>query len=245
MFIGGDSKTVRVLLDSGSVSEIRLEDAVAVEFSARQPAPSPTSTPTPSLSPAAAPKPVTVPAGTALNVRLTQAIDVDVSGRTDVQGDRGRSRNDLGVGRDSAWRVGNSASRSGAVIGHDEGQRQDLSEDQLHRVWWRSYEVVTGYVEARGREEGKRGALEAGSRNAPAVPPHRRREHSTVTNWPWAESVRVWPSASRASWVSDRVDPRRHPLPEYATAPPRGRRGCVPSERRPAWRCTAAPPVWR
>ena len=32
MFIGGDSKTVRVLLDSGSVSEIPLEDAVAVEF---------------------------------------------------------------------------------------------------------------------------------------------------------------------------------------------------------------------
>ena len=47
MFIGGDSKSVRVLLDSGSVSEIRLEDAVAVEFSARKPAPSPTPTPTP------------------------------------------------------------------------------------------------------------------------------------------------------------------------------------------------------
>ena len=41
MFIGGDSKSVRVLLDSGSVSEIPLEDAVAVEFSARKPAPPP------------------------------------------------------------------------------------------------------------------------------------------------------------------------------------------------------------
>ena len=60
MFIGGDSKSVRVLLDSGSVSEIRLEDAVAVEFSARKTAPS-HAKPTPTPSPAAAPKPVTVP----------------------------------------------------------------------------------------------------------------------------------------------------------------------------------------
>ena len=77
MFIGGDSKTVRVLLDSGSVSEIRIEDAAAVEFSAQNPHHTPHRAPTP--SPAAAPKPVTVPAGTALNVRLTQAIDVDFS----------------------------------------------------------------------------------------------------------------------------------------------------------------------
>ena len=39
MFIGGDSKTVRLLLDNGSVSEIRLEDTVAVEFSPRKPPP--------------------------------------------------------------------------------------------------------------------------------------------------------------------------------------------------------------
>ena len=80
MFIGGDSKTVRVLLDNGSVSEIRLEDAVAVEFSARKPNHHrPPPPPPPAPNPAAAPKPVTVPAGTTLNVRLTQAIDVDVS----------------------------------------------------------------------------------------------------------------------------------------------------------------------
>ena len=87
--MGGDSKSVRVLLDNGSVSEIPLEEAIAVEFSARKPEP-------PHLrlqlnlhlqpaaqapAPAAAPKPVTVPAGTVLNVRLTQAIDVDASAR--------------------------------------------------------------------------------------------------------------------------------------------------------------------
>lgn len=90
MFMGGDSKSVRVLLDDGSVSEIPLEEATAVEFSARKPkpapAPAPAAKPAPAPAPAAqapapaaAPKPVTVPAGTMLNVRLAQAIDVDTS----------------------------------------------------------------------------------------------------------------------------------------------------------------------
>ena len=39
MFIGGDSKTIRVLLDNGQVTEVALGDAVAVEFSPRKPAP--------------------------------------------------------------------------------------------------------------------------------------------------------------------------------------------------------------
>ena len=77
MFIGGDSKTVRLLLDSGRVSEIRLEDTVAVEFDVRKPPPPP---PPPAPKPAAPARTVvTVPAGTPINVRLTQSIDVDTS----------------------------------------------------------------------------------------------------------------------------------------------------------------------
>ncbi len=38
LFIGGDSKSVRVLLDNGQVAEARLEDVLAVEISARKPA---------------------------------------------------------------------------------------------------------------------------------------------------------------------------------------------------------------
>jgi hypothetical protein len=82
MFIGGDSTSVRVLLDNGQVTEIRLEDTVAVEFDARKPAPAPPPAapvrPSPSIA-APARRSVTVPAGTAVNVRLTQAIDVDSS----------------------------------------------------------------------------------------------------------------------------------------------------------------------
>jgi hypothetical protein len=82
-FLGGDSKTVRVLLDNGQVSEIPLEQTAAVEFTPRKPPPPP---PPPAPKPVAAPAPaaeerksLSVPAGTALNVRLVDAIDVDAS----------------------------------------------------------------------------------------------------------------------------------------------------------------------
>ena len=54
MFIGGDSKSVRVLLDNGQVSEVALEEVVAVEFSARKPAPPPA--PKPAAPETAAPE---------------------------------------------------------------------------------------------------------------------------------------------------------------------------------------------
>jgi hypothetical protein len=64
------------------VSEIPIDNAVAVEFSARKPAAKPAPAPAAAAAaPAAAPKTVTVtvPAGTTINVRLTQAIDADAS----------------------------------------------------------------------------------------------------------------------------------------------------------------------
>ena len=163
MFIGGDSKSVRVLLDSGSVSEIRLEDAVAVEFSARKPAPSPTPTPTPTPSPAAAPKPVTVPAGTALNVRLTQAIDVDVSqaGQTfkAIVDDPVMIGGSVVIPRGASATVqAVQVQQSGTMKGSDKISLKINSIGFGGRV----YEVVTGYVEAKGKGEGKRTARKVG-----------------------------------------------------------------------------------
>ena len=51
MFIGGDSKSVRVLLDNGQVSEIPLPDTVAVEFTERKPPPPPAPKPQPTANP--------------------------------------------------------------------------------------------------------------------------------------------------------------------------------------------------
>lgn len=98
MFIGADSRSIRVLLDSGQVSEIPMSEALSVEFSPRKAEPAsaaasaaPAATAgkpavaapaKPAPQAAAAPKPrpaVTVPAGTLVNVRLTTGIDVDAS----------------------------------------------------------------------------------------------------------------------------------------------------------------------
>ena len=159
MFIGGDSKTVRVLLDSGSVSEIQIEDTVAVEFSARKPAPAPTTAP----SPAAAPKPVTVPAGTALNVRLTQAIDVDVSqaGQTfkAIVDDPVMIGGSVVIPRGASAAVqAVQVQQSGKMKGSDKISLKINSIGFGGRV----YEVVTGYVEAKGKGEGKRTARKVG-----------------------------------------------------------------------------------
>ena len=166
MFIGGDSKTVRVLLDSGSVSEIRIEDAVAVEFSARKPAPSPTPTPTPCTEPGrgAEARDGARGYGTECSTH-TGDRRRRLAGGTDVQGDRGRSRDDRGLGRDSAWGVGSGASRPGAAVGQDEGQRQDLAEDQLHRVW---RESVRGRDRATWRPRGREKASARRARLAAA-----------------------------------------------------------------------------
>ncbi len=159
MFIGGDSKTVRVLLDNGSVSEIRIEDAVAVEFAARKPAPRPA----PAPSPAAAPKPVTVPAGTALNVRLTQAIDVDVSqaGQTfkAIVDDPVMIGGSVVIPRGaSATLQAVQVQQSGKMKGSDKISLKINSIGFGGRV----YEVVTSYVEAKGKGEGKRTARKVG-----------------------------------------------------------------------------------
>jgi hypothetical protein len=163
MFIGGDSKTVRVLLDNGSVSEIHLEDTVAVEFSARKPAPPPTPAPKPAASPAAAPKPVTVPAGTAVNVRLTQGIDVDASqaGQTfkAIVDDPVMIAGSVVIPRGATATVqAVQVQQSGKMKGSDKISLKVNSIGFGGRV----YEVVTAYVEAKGKGEGKRTARKIG-----------------------------------------------------------------------------------
>jgi hypothetical protein len=70
-FMSADVKIVRLLLENGRIAEFPVEDVSALEFTPRKAPPPPTP------DPAKAPAPVTIPSGTALNVLLTQAIDVD------------------------------------------------------------------------------------------------------------------------------------------------------------------------
>lgn len=175
LFIGGDSKTVRVLLDDGSVSEVSLDEAVAVEFSARKPSTPP---PAPSAPATAAardtrsrtPEPVpaktkamTVPAGTAINVRLTQNIDVDASSSgqtfTAIVDDPVRVSGDIVIPRGASAIVqAVQVQQSGTMKGSDKISLKLNSIGFGGMV----YEVTSGYVETKGEGEGRRTARKVG-----------------------------------------------------------------------------------
>jgi len=173
IFIGGDSRTVRVLLDNGSVSEISLSEAVAVEFEARKPTPAPAPAPAPAktapaknaaaASPAPAKPSVTVPAGTVVNVRLTQGVDVDVSkaGQTfkAVVDDPVMVGGAMAIPRGAAAVVqAVNVEQSGKFKGSDKITLK------LNAVGFGGmmYDVSSAYVETKGKGEGKRTARKVG-----------------------------------------------------------------------------------
>ncbi len=75
LFMGADPKSARILLANGSVAEFPVEEIASLEFTPRKAAPPPAAAPDPAKKPA----PITLPAGTALNVLLTEAIEVDAA----------------------------------------------------------------------------------------------------------------------------------------------------------------------
>jgi hypothetical protein len=171
MFIGGDSKSVRLLLDSGSVSEVRLEDVAAVEFSARKPTPAAAPAPAPARAAAPAPtaaaapvrRTASVPAGTALNVRLSENVDVDLSraGQTF----RAIVDDPVIIGGATVIPRGAKATlqavqvqQSGTMKGSDKITLKMNSVAFGGMV----YEVATQYVETKGKGEGKRTARKVG-----------------------------------------------------------------------------------
>lgn len=82
-FLGGDSRTVRFLLQDGQVGSFAITDVESIIFGTQAgsaassaPAPAPTPTPTPTPVPA---DPYTVSHGTVLVVRMIDSIDSDVN----------------------------------------------------------------------------------------------------------------------------------------------------------------------
>jgi hypothetical protein len=174
-FIGADSQAVRVLLESGQVTEVPIEEAVAVEFAARKPAPpkpaaakpasaaAPSPPPTPRPAPAPAPRTVTVPAGTTLNVRLTQPIDVDAS----QAGMTFKAIVDDPVMMGGAIVIPRGASavlQAAQVQQSGKMKGSDKISLKLNSIGFGGmvYEVATTYVEAQGGGEGKKTARKVG-----------------------------------------------------------------------------------
>jgi len=175
MFIGADSKAVRVLLDDGQVREVPIEDAIAVEFSARKPAPPPTPAPPPKAAaaapapgPAPAPKPaakpsVTVPSGTMINVRLTQDVDVDAA----QAGQTFKALVDDPVMISGSIVIPRGASSVLQAVKVEQSGKMKGSDKislKMHSFTFggKVYEVTTNYVESAGKGEGKKTARKVG-----------------------------------------------------------------------------------
>jgi hypothetical protein len=159
IFVGADSKAVRILLDNGKVTEVGIDDAVSVEFTPRKPAPPPAPPP----NPATRPKPVQVPAGTMINVRLTQGIDVDASqtGQTfkAIVDDPVMMNGSIVIPRGaSAVLQAAAVQQSGTMKGSDKISLKVNSIGFGGNV----YQVATAYVETKGGGEGKKTARKVG-----------------------------------------------------------------------------------
>jgi hypothetical protein len=171
MFIGADSRVVRMLLDDGQVSEIPIEETIAVEFSARKPvAAAAPAQPKPAVArasmPAAAPaRPaaIMVPAGTTLNARLTQTIEADIS----YAGQTFKAIVDDPVSISGAIVVPRGAAavlQAVAVSQSGKAKGSDKISLKLHSIGFggKVYEVSSEYVESKGSGEGKKTARKVG-----------------------------------------------------------------------------------
>jgi len=156
-FLSADVKIVRFLLGNGQIAEFKVEDVAGVEFTPRK------QPPPPPPDPAVAPKPVTVPAGTVLSVRLTQAIDVD----TTQTGATFKSILDDPVMMDGKVIIPRNAvvmlqaakvEQAGKMKGSD---NITLKANTVSFGGLR-YDIVTAYVETKGSGEGKKTARKVG-----------------------------------------------------------------------------------
>ena len=117
----------------------------------------------PQADPSQAPAPVTLPAGTTVNVRLTQAIDVDVA----QAGMTFKARVDDPVSIDGRIVIPREA---GAVVqavkvaqsGEFKGSDQISLKLNTVAIGGRAYQVATEYATVQGKGEGKRTARKVG-----------------------------------------------------------------------------------
>jgi hypothetical protein len=158
-FMSADVKVIRLLLDNGRIAEFPVGDVTAVEFSPRKAPPAPA----PAPDPARTPPPVTVPTGTVLSVRLTQAIDVDAAqtGMTfkSVLDDPVMLGGQVVLPRGAAVELqAAKVEQAGKMKGAD---RITLKANSI-AMGGRKYEIATTYVESKGSGEGKKTARKVG-----------------------------------------------------------------------------------
>ena len=149
--MSADVKIVRILLDNGQIAEFPVDDISAVEFSPRK------APPAPAPDPAKTPPSITVPIGTVLSVRLTQAIEVDAA-------QAGMTFKSL---LDDPVMIGGQVvvPRGSAVVlqavkveqaGNFKGSDKIVLKANSIAFGGRQYQVATAQVESKGSGEGKK-----------------------------------------------------------------------------------------
>jgi hypothetical protein len=157
-FMGGDVKMVRVLLANGRVAQFSVDEVAGVDFTPRKAPPPPPPDPVKAPPAAAAPpRTVTLPSGTALNVMLTENIDVDsaAAGQTfkSVLDDPVMLNGQVLIPRGSPILLQVAkVENAGQMKGSD---KISLKANTLQFAG-RKYEIVTTYVEKKGEGEGKK-----------------------------------------------------------------------------------------
>jgi hypothetical protein len=164
-FTGASSSSVRVLLADGTVTQVPVAELVSVEFTPRALPTAATAARTAAdvPNPTRAPAPVMVPAGTVINVRLTQPIDVDAS----QAGMTFKARVDDPVmleGRVVIPREATATLQAATVQQSGKMKGSDKIALKMNNVGFggRVYEVVTTPVETKGKGEGKKTARKVG-----------------------------------------------------------------------------------
>jgi outer membrane lipoprotein SlyB len=162
-YVGGDQHTVRFRSMDGTIKQYAVLDVSELTFTVRE---------VPAAAPAAAarmpdparkPSPIDVPAGTVVNVRLTQDIDVDVT----QTGAKFKARVDDPVmigGRVVIPREAVAVVQAARVQQSGTMKGSDQISLKLNSISFggRAYEVATEYASVQVKGEGKRTARKVG-----------------------------------------------------------------------------------
>jgi hypothetical protein len=156
-FMSADVKVVRVLLANGRIAEFPVDNVAALEFSPRK------APPPPAPDPAKAPAPITLPANTVLSVRLAQAIEVDAA----QAGMKFKSLLDdpVMIGGKVIVPRGAPVELQAAAVeqaGKMKGADKITLKANAISFGGRRYDIVTSYVEQKGKGEGKKTARKVG-----------------------------------------------------------------------------------
>jgi hypothetical protein len=156
-FVSADAKVVRMLLSGSQIADFKVSDVASLEFTPKK------VEPPPAPNPARAPAPVSLPMGTVLNVRLTQAIDVDTSQAgakfKSVLDDPVMIGGNVVVPRGAAVALqATSVAQAGKFKGAD---AITLKANSIS-FGGNSYEIVTTVVEQKGKGEGKKSTRKIG-----------------------------------------------------------------------------------